>query len=438
MKLITASYTRAIATLTTGALLLAACSSSASPASTTSSSVAGTSGSLVFGAISTFTGPIASFGPEMMAGCYTAVKLIDQAKGILGHNVTCVPINTNGDPADAVAAVSQAIATDNLSGVLGPGGTATATTPLLTAAKMTMLADTGDSAYNYTTNPYFWRITPPDSAGGLALAAWGYDHGCRVGAAVFNNTTTAQTSVPTLVSGFKKLGGHMAVNFQLVPDSSSYESEVLRVIAAHPQCIFSEADPQTDATFVSEFKQFNHGHLVPIIGTEPTITSTWQHAVGSAIGTAQLAKYYVGLEPYTPATGKSWSIYHQALITDSSQVPNPAQWTADPYSMTDYDGINIMALAMLEAKSTVPSKYNSYILKVTQPGPGKVDVYSFAQGKQLLAKGKQIRYIGAGGPVDFNKYHNYGGAFSAMGYTVGGQSRLAGLVSASQIGALSS
>ncbi len=435
-KIRTVRHVPKLAAAAAAALILAACGSTSTPG--TSPPPANVGGSLVFGAISTFTGPIASFGPEMMAGCYTATKLIDQAKGILGRKAICLPINTNGDPADAVAAVSQALATDNLSGVLGPGGTATATTPLLTTAKMTMLADTGDSAYNYTKDPYFWRITPPDSAGGLALAAWGYDHGCRVGAAVFNNTTTAQTSVPTLLSGFKRLGGRMAVKLQLVPDSSTYESEVLRVVAAHPQCLFTEADPQTDATFLSEFKQFNHGKLIPIIGTEPTITSTWQDAVGKAIGTTALANFYVGMEPYTPPAGRAWEIYHQALLADSAQVPSPVQWSADPYSMTDYDGINIMALAMLEAKSILPAKYNPYILNVTQPGPGKIPVYSFAQGKSLIIRGKAIRYIGAGGPVDFNQYHNYGGAFSAMGYTLSGKSSLVGLVSAAQITKLSS
>lgn len=428
-----------VVTSMTSVLVLSACGSTTAKSTSGSSGTASKSsgGAVTFGGISTFTGSSASFGPELMAGCYTAVSLINKAGGVLGGAAKCLPINTNGDPADAVPAVSKAIAIDHLAGVIGPGGTATATAPLLEAAGVTMLSDSGDSAFNHTSYKYFWRITPPDSAGGLALAAWGYNHGCRVGAAVFSNTTTAQTSVPTLLSGFKRLGGHMAVNFQLVSDSSTYQSQVSRVIAAHPQCIFTEADPQTDATFLSEFKRLNNGRMIPIIGTEPTITTSWQQAVVGAIGAAQLAKYYVGIQPYTPAQGKAWNIYDKALLASAKQIPNPSQWSADPYSMTDYDGINIMALAMLEAKSTNPLVYNSDILNVTQPGANKVDVYSFVQGKALLAQGKQIRLIGSGGPVDFNRYHNYGGAFSGNGYTVSGAPRTVGLVPAAEITRLS-
>ncbi|NNN16686.1 MAG: ABC transporter substrate-binding protein [Acidimicrobiaceae bacterium] len=431
---------RLMAVSAVSVVLLAACGSTASGSTsgTGGSSAQTSSGSVTFGGISTFTGSSASFGPELMAGCYTAVDLINKAGGILGHQASCIPINTNGDPADAVPAVSKAIAIDHLSGVLGPGGTATATAPLLEAAGITMLADSGDSAFNKTTDTYFWRITPPDSAGGLALAAWGYEHGCKTGVAVFSNTTTAQTSVPTLLSGFKRLGGTMALNFQLVPDSSTYESQVARVIAAHPQCIFTEADPQTDATFLSEFKQLNNGQMIPIVGTEPTITTQWQKAVTGAIGASQMAKYYVGVQPYTPAQGQAWSIFNKELLANAKQIPNPSQWSSDPYSMTDYDGINIMALAMLEAKSTNPKVYNSDILSVTQPGANKVDVYSYAQGKALLAQGKQIRLVGSGGAVDFNQYHNFGGAFSGNGYTVGGSPTLVGVVSAAVIKGLSS
>jgi hypothetical protein len=104
--------------------------------------------------------------------------------------------------------------------------------------------------------------------------------------------------------------------------------------------------------------------------------------------------------------------------------------------MTDYDGATIMALAMLKAHSIQPQAYNSAITAITQPGAGKILVYSFAQGKAELAKGKSIRYIGAGGTVNFNQWHNNTLPFSAVGYTTAGGSRLAGIVSAAQVAQL--
>ena len=416
------------------AVVLAACGGGSSGGQGGSS---GGSGFLTFGSFSTFTGPNASLGPEQIAGCYTAVVLINKAGGILGHKAHCAVIDDRGDPADGVAAATKALATiSNFVGTLGPGGQATAEAPVLERAGIVMFADTGDSAFNHTTYKYFWRITPPDSAAGYAMALWAKHLGYTRGAAVFANTTTAQTSVPTLLRGFSKLGGNMVVTEQLVPTAPSYQSEVARVLAAHPQVIFTEADPQTDATFFKELMQLNHGKIIPIVGTEPTYTSQWQSAVGAAIGKANLAANYAALEPYTPPTGAAYQVFKSALLGDASQIPNPSQWAIDPYSMTDYDGVTIMALAMLKAHSTRPSVYDSFVMAVTKPGPGKTVVHSFAQGKQALAKGQSIQYVGAGGTFVFNQWHNNSEPFSAVGYTSSGGSRVAGIVSASELAKL--
>ena len=81
-----------------------------------------------------------------------------------------------------------------------------------------------------------------------------------------------------------------------------------------------------------------------------------------------------------------------------------------------YDSFNIMALAMVLAKSTNPSKWNASITSITNPRPGAVVVSTYAQGLQALKQGKSIRYVGAQGAVDFDKYHNSSGVFAAFGY----------------------
>lgn len=416
--------------------LVTACGNSAAPASNGISKQP--TGDINFGSDSSFTGANAFFGQEQIAGCYTAVSLINQNGGILGHQVHCQVTDNRNDPADGVAAATKAVATiTNFVGTLGPGGVATATEPIYQAAKITMMADTGDSAFNQTHDAYFWRITPPDSAGGFALAAWALKQHYTTAAAVFGSDTTAQTSVPTLVAGFKKGGGNLAVNLSVTEDSPSYQTEAARVVAAHPQAIFTEADPQTDATFFKAFLQLNGNQMVPIIGTAPTISADWAKALGDAIGTANVDKYYVGLQPYVAATGPSWQVYNTALLADTTDVTQPSsQWSSDAYSMTDYDGINLMALAMLATGSVVPVDYNNHIVDVANPGAGKTDVHSFAEGKAALAAGKTIRYIGAGGAVNFNQYHNYGGDFSANGYDASGNQTTAGIVTAADIAKL--
>jgi hypothetical protein len=63
-------------------------------------------------------------------------------------------------------------------------------------------------------------------------------------------------------------------------------------------------------------------------------------------------------------------------------------------------------------------------------------VYSFAAGKAALAQGKSIQYIGAGGAIVFNKWHNNSQPFSAVGFTLSGGARTAGIVSAKEVAQL--
>jgi branched-chain amino acid transport system substrate-binding protein len=406
-----------------------ACGSSASHGSFGSST-------LVVGEFNPFSGPDAAFGPEMVAGCVPAVRLINADGGVLGHRLSCVEEDTRGDPADAVPAAQKMMATESsLIGVLGPSSDeALATVPLLNQGHVPMFADTGQAAFDHNTYPYFWRITPADDVKGYAMALWAHKAGYTRAAAVFGNDAGAQSDVPTLVRAFTRLGGVIVYNKPLALDQSSYRTEIENMLAAHPQVIFTEVDPQTGATFLSELQQL-HG-LLPVIGTEVTLQAPWLKAVTGALGAGAMARYFQGMQPYAPPSGPAWRVYDRSLLASAAQVPKPGQWSSDPYSMTYYDGVNVMALAMIAARSTHPAVFNRFIMKVTEPGRGKTVVYTFAAGKAALMAHKQIQYVGAGGPIVFNRWHNSTGAFEAAKY-LNGRLVLVGTVSAAQIAAIS-
>jgi len=410
-------------------LAVGACSSSHNGAGSAS-------GTLVVGEFNPFTGPDAAFGPEMVGGCVPAVRLINSGGGVLGHQLSCVQEDTRGDPADAVPAAQKMMATESsLIGVLGPSADeALATAPLLDQGHVPMFADTGQAAFDHTTDAYFWRITPADDVKGYALALWAHKAGYTRAAAVFGNDAGAQSDVPTLVSAFTKLGGTIVYNKPFALDQSSYRTEIENILAAHPQVIFTEVDPQTGATFLSELQQLHK--MLPLIGTEVSLQAPWLKAVSGAIGAQAMATYVQGMQPYAPPSGTAWQAFNRSLLASASHVPKPGQWSTDPYSMTYYDGVNVMALAMIAANSTSPAVFNADVMKVTEPGPGKTVVYTFAAGKAALKAGRQIQYVGAGGPIAFNHWHNSTGAFEAAKY-VNGQIVLVGSVSAAQIAALS-
>jgi branched-chain amino acid transport system substrate-binding protein len=362
------------------------------------------------GVIYPFTGSNADQGGIGMAGCLSGVSEVNAAGGVLGKKFVCKPFDTKGDPADATSAANQMMASANPVMVIGASDDAVTTAPIVTAAQVPNFATVGDPHFDHQTNPYFYRITPSDALQGVALGYWAANHYQRP-AAVFTSDLGAQTSVPPLRSEVGKLQHKLVLDMTLAPGASSYRTEVAKVVAAHPDAIISEMDPQSSTTFLSEYLQLA-GHLPVILGTQRTSNSDWMQAVSGGIGSTDFTKYVKSITPYVPPTGTSHALYAHWLMTLGGKVKNPAQYVMHPYAISDYDAVNITALAMMEAHSTAPTTYNAFITKVTAPSAGAVQVHSYAAGLAALKAGKHIQYVGAGGTLTFNRYHSAERSFS--------------------------
>ncbi len=374
---------------------------------------AGAHGSqVVIDTFNPFSGPDNQFGFYEFAGCPPAAYWINKAGGIMGHSLKCGTVDTRGDPADAVLAAQKMLAsTPNLVGVLGPSSDEdTATVSIINSAKVTMFDNGGTVALSSTNYKYFWRTLPADNVSGYALALWAHMKGYTKAAAIFANDVSAQGNDPGVVAGFPALGGHLVSNLSVTPDQSSYNTELQRVISAHPQVILTESDPQTAGVLFSELKQA--GHLVPIIGTAGTVGPDYNKALSAAIGKKDFQKYFSIVYPYAPASGAAWTAYDQGLSKAKDEYKNPGQFSNNAYTMAPYDNVITMALAMVAAKSTTPSVYNNYIINVTRPRTGAVVVHTYAQGVQELKAGKQIQYIGASGSFPFNAHHASPGIYA--------------------------
>ena len=377
------------------------------------SSGAGASGSqVVINTFNPFSGPDNQFGFYEFAGCPPAAYWINKSGGILGHELKCGTVDTRGDPADAVLAAQQMLAsTPNLVGVLGPSSDEdTATVPIINSAKITMFDNGGTVALANTKYQYFWRTLPADNVSGYALALWAHMKGYKRAAAIFANDVSAQGNDPGVVKGFAALGGQLVSNLSVTPDQSSYETELQRVISAHPQVIFTESDPQTADVLFSELKQA--GDLVPIIGTAGDVGPDFNKALTAAIGKKDFQKYFSIVYPYAPTSGAAWTAYDQGLLHAKGEYKNPAQFANNAYTMAPYDNVITMALAMTAAHSTTPSVYNSFITSVTKPRPGAVVVHTYADGVAALKSGKHIQYIGASGAFPFNVHHSSPGIYA--------------------------
>jgi len=375
-------------------------------------------------------------GQNQVGGIYPALYAINKAGGVNGDQLVFKGVDTRGDPADALPAVQQMLATtSNLIAVAGPDTSSAPTiVPVLNSAKVPMMAVAGESVYDRNTAPYFWRLFPPDAANGTAMSLWAKRKGLIKVAAVFGTDSGSQGDKPGVIASMKSLHLKLVANVDLTPAQPTYLSSVRKVVASHPQVIMTESDATTAGTFFGELKQL--GGLVPIIGTEATFTSPWLTAVKGALG-SDFLKNYTGMITAPSKVTPAVRAYQQAVTAVHGKEPSPwHSYLSNPFSITYYDGMVAVALAMVATHSNKPSVFNTAIPSVTNPGKGKAVVYTFAQGKAALHAGKHIQYIGATGLIDFDKWHNSFGNQEAVMSTSSLKPVSEGVVTAKQIEAV--
>lgn len=427
-----------VAVVGAGLLALAGCGSGSGSASSGGSgggSSAG-KGSLTFATFQPYSGADASFGPELGAGCPAAIRIINAAGGVSGHTLTCAVVDTRGDPADAVPAAAQMLAsTSNLAGILGPSSDeAAATVPRINQAHIPMFGDTGQSLFDHSKYSYFWRIVSPDTATGYAESLYAHKQGFNRAAIIYANDIGAQGTIPGIIAGFKKQGGQIVVSQAVQRAQSSYRSEVEKLIAAKPDVIFNELDPQTAATYFSELKQIG-GSIPTLISTAAQYTP-WIKAVSAAIGPATLARVYHTVLNTAVFSGPAYAQFKTNLLASPS-VSNPKQWLQDSFTESGYDTVMVISLAMLASHSSDPTVYNSYISKVTSKGGGATVCHTWADCKAALAQGKKIAYVGASGEIAFDQWHNSAGGFEVLGFGTNGKQPIVATFGPEAIRALS-
>ena len=432
-----------LAVATLAATALAACSSSATASSgATSGSTSTGSGSLVVADLAPFSGPDAALGPTYLVSCDGATQAINNAGGVLGHKLSCKGVDTRGDPADAVPATRQMFATTpNLALVIGvTSDEAASVVPVINADKMVVFGMTGQSEFDSTHFQYFYRLVPPDLAESYAMVVIAQQLGYKRIALAFGNDIGSQTFIKPAITSIGKAGQTLVANETLDLSANTFRTEADKIVAAHPDVIFTEALGPADATFLSEVKQLNGGKMIPVIGTSATISPDWQKSVAAAIGASTLASSFHADNLVTETSGPSYTPFFNAIMSEKGKVGstgNFSTYLTAPGAVHLYDAINLSALAMVEAKSTSPSVYAPFIAKIGDGGPGAVTVYSFAQGVAAIKQGKAIRYEGPGGPTSFDSFHDSTGIFQTDTYSTSGAVQVAGNITAAQLRAVS-
>jgi len=408
------------------ATTVAACGSSSGGGGGGSSS-GSTASPLTFDVYSNFTGAQASSGENfILPGARLAAKAINESGGILGHQVNIITTDGLSDPADAVPTAQRLMAQHSgLTGIIGIGSDiAPVVVPIFNSHQIPMMSAAGTPALDRNTNSYFFRETQPDSLAGTGVAASVLAKGYKRVVMIFDSSGTSQSDAGPFLAAFKAKGGTVLANEVIQPDQPSYRTEIAKMASLHPQALVTETDPQTAGTVFSDMKQLGVLGL-PVIGGPEADTAQYTQALAQAVGGYKVASKWF-YEAYSSNASTPGFPYLQTVFTKLYGKGQP-----NPGNRINYAGLTMMALAMVAAKSTVPSVYGKYITRIS--GHTGTRVTNYAQGVSALRAGKKIYYDGAEGVYNFNKYLWPSEPFVLWGINAQGQVHPDLTLSASQV-----
>jgi len=148
-------------------------------------------------------------------------------------------------------------------------------------------------------------------------------------------------------------------------------------------------------------------------------------AMAKSMGYPEASKVLFGVVAATTSTSAT-SIYARDYQQYVGGSPAPS-------SSIFYDGVNIMSLAMVAAKSTDPKVWVNFVTQVSNP-PGTA-CYDFVGCVDLLNKGQKINYEGVAGNYDYNQYHSIFGAYGVTAWNADGTSHTSFTITQGDLGA---
>jgi branched-chain amino acid transport system substrate-binding protein len=377
-----------------GTLLLAACGLGPATASTADT------GPITFAMIGPLTGASASQGAPILEGSKAAVQYINDNGGILGRHVNFDQVDTVGDPADAVPALNKEIPIGKPVALIGPiTREIAAVEPIFDRNKIVDGFNGGSIQYDTNKDPLLWRCNASDSQLGVAMALEAIKKGYTTAAMFVSNSASTETLIPIIQKAYEAQGGKILGVVTVTPAQTSYRSEVQRVVALHPQVIFTQQEPPTGAVAMANFKEINN-LAIPFIGTDVVSGSDFITAIGP-----QVAKDHVisvqGSDALT-SSGKTFTDVYQ-------KVNGHQPISASSYA---YDCVIDFALAMTKAGTSDPKVWVNSIKEVSNPPGQKIGEYKAAVA--AIKAGTKIDYQGASGPMDFDQFHNVSGAWDVV------------------------
>jgi branched-chain amino acid transport system substrate-binding protein len=321
----------------------------------------GSSKTIKIGHAASLTGDNSVFGQSEATGLKIAVEEINKKGGILGKQVELISVDTRSDPAEAANAVRRLVDQDKVNFVLGPSqsGSTLAATPIVTAAKIPLIAPAASNPYvtvskSGETYKYIFRVCFIDTYQGRVIADFVYDRlKARKAAILYDiGSDYSQWLAKYFEDAFVKRGGTIIAKEAYRTGELDFRAPLGKIKETHPDLIFLPLTQKDGALAAKQVRDL--GITATIMGGD-----TWASPDILPLGGKALeGAYFTNLTSFEVPKVQQWVAQNEKrfggpIVRNALLVNDAMLWLADAVSRagtTDGDKV----VAALEQTKDLP------------------------------------------------------------------------------------
>ncbi len=371
---------------------------------------------LTLGQLNAFTGSLSYFGDAHRNAVELAAAHVKEAGGA---DIRTVHRDTAVSPVQGVDAARALIDVDGVAAIVGAlSSGVTLAVAQSVAVPKGMLMVSGSSTSPAITvledNDFIFRTTPSDAGQGVVLARLAIEEGHRTAGIMFINNAYGHGLADQFEESYTALGGTVTSRVPHEDQQPTFTAELEKTSDGDPDVLVAISYPGQAEIYVRESLEggwfdtflFPDGlkatQMMEVIGWD-----VLEGTLGTAPGSEDNPSLSEFKDSYTAAYGEEPS---------------------HPYIAETYDATVLIALAAAKAGTTTDSAAIRDSLRDVANAPGEPvgpGVDGIRRALELIAGGQDIDYVGAGGPVDFDRNGDVAGPIEIW-KVEGGQIRSTG------------
>ena len=376
----------------------------------------------VVGSVLSLTGSYGAYGVPISKAAQMGVEQVNAARAAagVGCDLSYDVRDSQTQPSVAIDAATKMIDIGGVTALVGPVSSGI-TAPLLssvTVEKNVLLIATASTSPTFTkmgregkTKGLFFRTLPADTLQSVATAKLAWDVGYRKPAIIYLNNDWGKNNQAEFTAAFEAQGGKVVAAVAFNADQPSYRSEINKALKASPDSLYLVSQPQDGTKQIREWIKFdgpskyifpqgmNDTKFVNTIGPD-LLKDGWFMSPG---------------QPDTPSIHTMEADYQKRFNLDPK----------GPGRNSGYDSGVLIALAMvasdIQGKDIKGNTLAAQVRAITGSTGEKVyaGVAELTKAINFLKDGKEIQYIGATGPINFDQYGDVAQPFVGMKFKGG-------------------